>query len=72
MMKPQEIWKKFAGLPRRPDSSASRRMIDFGIWVRRPFGGPCPKIFYDHGDHIWGQALPAPPEWRDGDRLVEI
>ena len=32
--------------------------------------GPCTEIFFDHGDHIWGDRPGTPEE--DGDRFIEI
>ncbi|MCX7382835.1 MAG: alanine--tRNA ligase [Alphaproteobacteria bacterium] len=63
------LWRKIAGLPeeriiRIPTSDNFWRMGDTGPC------GPCPEIFFDHGDKIWG-GPPGTPE-EGGDRFIEI
>ncbi len=64
-----DLWKKIAGLP-------SDRIVKIAtsdnFWQMGDTGpcGPCSELFYDHGEHIFGDIPGSPDE--DGDRWVEI
>ena len=62
------IWKKIGV----PEDRIIRIGTSDNFWQMGPTGpcGPCTEIFYDHGDHIWGDRPGTPDE--DGDRFIEI
>ncbi|WND02151.1 alanine--tRNA ligase [Temperatibacter marinus] len=64
-----DLWKKIGGFS---DSDIIRIATNDNFWSMGDTGpcGPCSEIFYDHGDHIWGDRPGTPDE--DGDRFVEI
>ncbi|MFM6950418.1 MAG: alanine--tRNA ligase [Novosphingobium sp.] len=64
-----ELWKKIAGLP---EERIIRIPTKDNFWAMGSDGpcGPCSEIFYDHGDHIFGDPPGSPDE--DGDRFVEV
>jgi alanyl-tRNA synthetase len=64
-----DLWKKIAGLP---EDKIIRIATSDNFWSMGETGpcGPCSEIFYDHGDHIFGDRPGTPDE--DGDRFVEI
>lgn len=71
-----EIWEKEVGIPReriiRIGDNKGAPYASDNFWQMGDTGpcGPCTKIFYDHGDHIWGGPPGSPEE--DGDRYIEI
>ncbi|MEN9012250.1 MAG: alanine--tRNA ligase [Yoonia sp.] len=62
------IWKKIGV----PEDRIIRIGTSDNFWQMGPTGpcGPCTEIFYDHGDHIWGDRPGTKDE--DGDRFIEI
>src|SRR6187200_2669724 len=64
-----DLWKKIAGLP---ESKIVRIAGADNFWQMGEFGpcGPCPEIFYDHGEQIPG-GPPGSSE-AEGDRFIEI
>ncbi|HBC1156559.1 TPA: alanine--tRNA ligase [Escherichia coli] len=71
-----EIWEKEVGIPReriiRIGDNKGAPYASDNFWQMGDTGpcGPCTEIFYDHGDHIWGDPPGSPEE--DGDRYIEI
>lgn len=71
-----EIWEKEVGIPReriiRIGDNKGAPYASDNFWQMGDTGpcGPCTEIFYDHGDHIWGNPPKSPEE--DGDRYIEI
>jgi alanyl-tRNA synthetase len=63
------LWKKIANLP---DCKIIKIATDDNFWSMGDSGpcGPCSEIFYDHGEHIFGDIPGSKDE--DGDRFVEI
>ncbi len=63
------LWQKIAGLP---EDRIIRIATNDNFWSMGDTGpcGPCSEIFYDHGDHIFGDPPGSPDE--HGDRYVEI
>ncbi|MEN8895750.1 MAG: alanine--tRNA ligase-related protein, partial [Yoonia sp.] len=59
------IWKKIGV----PEDRIIRIGTSDNFWQMGPTGpcGPCTEIFYDHGDHIWGDRPGTKDE--DGDRF---
>jgi alanyl-tRNA synthetase len=64
-----DLWKEISGLP---DEKIIRISTNDNFWSMGDTGpcGPCSEIFYDHGDHIFGDVPGSKDE--DGDRFVEI
>jgi alanyl-tRNA synthetase len=64
-----DLWKKIAGFS---DDKIIRIATNDNFWSMGDTGpcGPCSEIFYDHGDHIWGDVPGSAGE--DGDRWIEI
>ena len=63
------LWKKISNLP---DKKIIKISTDDNFWSMGDSGpcGPCSEIFYDHGEHIFGDVPGSKDE--DGDRFVEI
>jgi alanyl-tRNA synthetase len=63
------LWKKIANLP---EQKIIRIATDDNFWSMGDVGpcGPCSEIFFDHGDHIFGD-VPGSKD-QDGDRFIEI
>lgn len=63
------LWKKIANLP---DNKIIKIKSDDNFWSMGNVGpcGPCSEIFYDHGDHIFGDVPGS--KYENGDRFVEI
>ncbi len=64
-----DIWHKKIGVPKK---DIIRIETSDNFWTMGDTGpcGPCSEIFYDHGEHVFGDRPGTPDE--DGDRFVEI
>lgn len=64
-----KLWKEIAELP---DEKIIRIDTNDNFWSMGDVGpcGPCSEIFYDHGEHIFGD-VPGSKD-QDGDRFTEI